>query len=171
MIIREQILTAEGNRNRGLPGLGKGQQRFTPARSINGVPRQEDRARRTAQHGSEPRNIIGGRLCRCRDGGGRDGCRAGFGQHIFRQAEHHRPRHALHRHGIGARDQFRHLVRAGGFPHPFRDAAEHAGIVNFLEGIAAQIALFHLPDQQDHRHRILFRRMHRDRSIAGAGSP
>ena len=130
---------------------------------------KDDRAFGAAQHGGKARNISRCRLRGGCDGGGRDGGGAGFGQHIFRQAEHHRPRHALHRHGIGARDQFRHLVRAGRLAYPFRDAAEHAGIVNFLEGIAAQIALFHLPDQQDQRHRILFRRMHRDGGIAGAG--
>ena len=168
MIIREKILTAEGNRDGGLPGLRKGQQGFTPARCVNGMACKNDWALRTTQHGGQPRNISGRRLRGCCNGGGRDRCRAGLGQHIFRQAEHHRPRHALHRHGIGARDQFRHLVGAGRLAYPFRDAAEHAGIVNFLEGIAAQIALFHLPDQQDQRHRILFRRMHRDGGIAGA---
>ena len=63
-----------------------------------------------------------------------------------------------------------HTRRVGNFDDPFRDAAEHLPVVDLLEGVAAQVAHGYLADQQEERHRVLLRRVHGDRGVAGAGS-
>ena len=68
---------------------------------------------------------------------------AGATEQVFRQAQHNRPRHAGHRGDIGTRDQFGHLFRRRCLADPFRNAAEHGLIVDFLEGVAAQRCAVH----------------------------
>ncbi len=48
---------------------------------------------------------------------------------------------------------------------PFRDLAEHATIVDLLERLAAEIFAADLADKQDHRRRILARRVEADRCV------
>src|SRR3546814_1291865 len=66
---------------------------------------------------------------------------------------------------------FGQLLWISRLAHPFRNGAEHAMIVDFLECFFAQVALRNLPDQQYHRHGILLRGVNRDRGIACAGTP
>ena len=54
------------------------------------------------------------------------------------------------------------------FADPFGDSAKHGFIVYFLKGVAPQVAPLDLTNDQDHRHCVLFRRMHGDRRVAGA---
>ena len=91
-------------------------------------------------------------------------------EHILRQRNHDRPRQPRGRdlkrpqHGLGSAGGIRDLR------DPLRDAAEHAPVVDLLEGTPPQILRRDLADQQDERHRILLRGMHRDRGVRRAGA-
>ena len=54
--------------------------------------------------------------------------------------------------------------------HPFRERAEHAPVIHFLECLALGLVARHLADEEDHRRRILERGMDADRGVGGAGS-
>ena len=45
--------------------------------------------------------------------------------------------------------------------------AEGDLVIDFLKGAPAQVGARHLTDEQDQRHRVLFRRMHGDGGVAG----
>ena len=169
--VREQVLPPEGDRDGQLPGLGEAQQRRAPVlRCRSACP-----ASRIGR--SAARSMAASRAASSGEGGAGRGSvaggrrrRAGHGQHVLRQGEHHRPRHAAHGHRVAARDQLRHLLRLRRLAHPLRHAAEHPRVVDLLEGVAAEVALLDLPDQQDQRHRILLRGVDGDGGVAGAGA-
>ena len=89
-------------------------------------------------------------------------------QHVLRQREHHRSRPARHRDAKGLRDVFRDAVRAIDLRHPLRDAAVHAGVVDFLKRLAILEVAADLADESDQRRRVLLRGVNADRSVRRA---
>jgi hypothetical protein len=69
-----------------------------------------------------------------------------------------------------AQQRLRHARGIGHLRHPFGDRAVHGAVVDLLEGIAARVARRNLADDQDQRHLVLLRGMHRDRRVARAGA-
>ena len=64
---------------------------------------------------------------------------------------------------------FRYATRIIDLRDPLGHLAEHASIVDFLEGLAVQMLTRALADQQDHRRRILERGVHAYRGVRRAG--
>ena len=157
---RRQPATAKPRRSAAAP-------RARPRCRARAPPAGSAARRRAASLPSAPHLRRGRR--RTWHGGGRQAAPRRARQHVLGQGKHHRPRHAAHRHGVAARDQLRHLLGLGRLAHPLRDAAEHPRVVDLLEGVAAQVALLHLPDEQDQRHRVLLRGMDGDGGVARAG--
>lgn len=89
-------------------------------------------------------------------------------QRVFRQRQHHRAGAAAGGGGVGARHEFRDAVGAIDLRHPLGHLAEHAAIVDLLEGFAFVEVVADLADEQDHRRRILESGMHADAGIGGA---
>lgn len=70
----------------------------------------------------------------------------------------------------GLRDQFGYARGILYFHHPFRHLAEHPAVVDLLEGLALHLGACRLLDEEDHRRRILERRVHADGGIGRARS-
>ena len=70
----------------------------------------------------------------------------------------------------GARHVFGDAVGAVDLRHPFGHLAVHAPVVDFLERFAVDEVVADLADEQDHRRRILVRRVHADRGVGRAGA-
>ena len=91
-------------------------------------------------------------------------------QHVLRQRDHHRAGAAAGGGIEGARDQLRDAGRIVDLGRPFGDGAEHRPVIELLEGLALAHVARDLPDEQDHRGRILARHMQPGRRIGGAGA-
>ena len=94
--------------------------------------------------------------------------RGPLGQHVLRQADHHRAGPAAGGGVEGARDDFRHACRIVDLGGPFRHAAEHRAQVELLQGFAILDVAGDLADEHDHRGRILLGDMDAGRGIGGA---
>ena len=83
------------------------------------------------------------------------------------------PGPALHRGMEGARDVLRQPVRIVHLAHPLgeaqRSGSEHLPVVDLLERLAIALVAGDLADEQDHRRRVLERRVQADRGVARAG--
>ena len=66
--------------------------------------------------------------------------------------------------------QFRDPLGQVDLRHPFGERRVHLAEIDLLEGFAVDLVARHLPHQHDHRRRILVRRVHPDRGVAGAGA-
>ena len=170
VIVREQILAAEADGNGQLPALGEFHQGLPPAGAVAIAAGQQDRPLGGAQHGGQAVRRFGGRGGIVRHHGARHRQAAFLAQHVLRQGQHGGAGHAGQHRRPGAGEQFGNLIGVGRLPDEFRHAVEHAGIVDLLERPGAQVPRFHLADDQQHRHRVLLRRVHRDRGVAGAGA-
>ena len=89
-------------------------------------------------------------------------------QNVLGQGDDHRPHPALQGGGEGAFDDLDRAFRALDLGGPFGQAAEHLAVVDLLEGAAAAVGQGDLADEQDHRRRVLMRRMHPDRGMGRA---
>ena len=85
-----------------------------------------------------------------------------LGEHVLGQCEHDRPRPARERGLVRARDVLRDPLRALDLPRRLRDAGERLPVVDLLPGLAAAKRARHLADEQQHRRRVLARRVHAD---------
>ena len=92
----------------------------------------------------------------------------GAEQHVFRQPDHHWAGAAGLRHAEGAGHNLGNAFEAVNLGDPLGDAAEHLAVVDLLEGFAAAEGAVDLPDEQDHRRRILPRRVHAVGRVGGA---
>ena len=89
-------------------------------------------------------------------------------QGVFGQCQHHRPRTAAARHLIGTRDVFRNARGVVDLRDPLGHLAEHAAVIDFLEGFALDEVATDLTDEQDHRRGILIGGVHGDGGVGGA---
>ena len=71
--------------------------------------------------------------------------------HFLTDRDHHRTGAAGHRNIKGMRHQFGDALFIINLRHPFGDGAEHAAIINFLEGFAVCLLNRDLADQQHQR--------------------
>ena len=91
-----------------------------------------------------------------------------LGEHVLRQREDDRPGPP------GERDRVRlgHVLgdplRAVELPRGLRDAAEHLGVVELLPRLAPPEGARHLADEEEHRRRVLLRRVDADRRLRRA---
>jgi hypothetical protein len=88
-------------------------------------------------------------------------------QHVLGQRDDHRAGAAAGRSVEGARDQLGDAGRIVDLGRPFGDRAEHRAVIELLEGLALAHVARDLPDEQDHRGRILARDMQARRRIGG----
>ncbi len=70
----------------------------------------------------------------------------------------------------GAAHQFGDAFGLLDLRDPFGDAAEHGAVVDLLERLAAGRLAADLPDDQDHRGRVLEGGVDADRGMGGAGA-
>jgi hypothetical protein len=70
----------------------------------------------------------------------------------------------------GARDELRDAGRIVDLGRPFGNGAEHRPVVELLEGLALAHVARDLPDEQNHRGRILPRDMQPGGRVGGAGA-
>ena len=96
----------------------------------------------------------------------RDGGRAP--QRVFGQRQHHRAGPAAGGGGVGAGDELGDAVAAVDLGDPLGHGAEHAAVVDFLEGLALHEVVADLAHEQDHGRGILEGRVHADAGVGGA---
>ena len=84
--------------------------------------------------------------------------------------QHDRPLAPRGRDLEGVRDVLGNAVRAVDLRGPLAHLAEHAAIVDLLEGLALDHVGADLADEQDDRRRVLVRRVHADRGVGRAGA-
>ena len=108
-----------------------------------------------------------GRLCRAVDTRPVNSLRH-FDQHVLRKCDHNRSRPAGHRDGICAGNIFRDTGRIVDPRCPFGKWREHRREIDFLKSFPVPHATIHIPNEQDHRLRILHRHMNADAGIGGS---
>ena len=81
------------------------------------------------------------------------------GQHILRQRDHHRPGPADERRAPGPGEVFGQPLHIVHLRHPLGQGREHRPVIHLLKGFAVAVAARDLPDEEDHRRRILPRHM------------
>ena len=91
-------------------------------------------------------------------------------QHVLRQCQHHRPRTTGQRRAKGAGHIFGDAIGTVDLCHPFGERAVHGPVIDLLERFAVALVGRHLPDEQDHRRRILKRHMDAGGRVGGARS-
>ena len=88
-----------------------------------------------------------------------------LGEHVLGQREHDRPGPP----GERDRERLGHVLGdplgAVDLPRRLRDAAEHLRVVELLPRLAAAKRARHLADEEEHRRRVLLRRVHADRRL------
>ena len=164
----EQILAAEGGRDRQREALGKAHQR--------GAGGSDQRLPPTSATGRlAAHNSFCSRLMSVRPGQistGSNGARirhhGALDQHVLRHRDHHRPGPAVAGGVEGARDQFRNARGIVDLGRPFGDRAEHRAVVEFLERLALAHMAPDLADEHDHRRGILARDVDAGRGVGGA---
>ncbi len=167
--IVEHVLTAEGAGHRQIPRMHEARERGRILVAPVGAAGDHQRTLRGGQQPGQRGGIRGRRR------GDHGPIRAGVAadgiaiEHILGQRQHHRPGTARGRDLEGARDQFGNARRVVDFGDPFRHAAEHRRVIDFLEGLPAAVLAGDLPDEQDHRRRILRGNMDADAGMRGAG--
>ena len=135
--------------------------RLSPA----GAAEQHQRPPGSRQHRGQPFDLRRPRAGAHRRMAGGVGHLRAAGQHVFGQRQHHRP-HASAGGGLERmRDVFGDAFDAVDLGDPLGHLPEHAAIVDLLERLAVDEAGADLADEQDHRHRVLERRVHADRGI------
>src|SRR3569623_2015886 len=102
-----------------------------------------------------------------------DGClhiraHASLFQHVAGQRQHYRSRASRSRDLKSARHEFGYALRIVDLGHPFRQRREHLPVFHFLKRFAAAKRAVDLPDEENHRRRILHRGMHADARMRGA---
>ncbi len=88
-----------------------------------------------------------------------------FREHVFGEREHDRPRPAGDRERVRLGDVLGDSRSRIDLPRRLRDAAEDLGVVELLPRLTATKGARHLPDEEDHRRRVLFRRVDADRRL------
>ncbi|MNJ26376.1 hypothetical protein D3C77_208570 [compost metagenome] len=168
MVVADQVLAAEGQGDRQAQTFGPGGnrvgRRIAPARTAQDQHRPFGLAQPLAHLFDE------GRVQRgfCRDDRTDRGGASVLVQDVLGQGDDDRAHAALLGDGEGALDHLDGALRALDLGGPFGQAAEDFAIVDLLEGAAAAVGQGDLADEQDHRRRILMRRMHADRGVGRA---
>src|SRR3546814_18746178 len=70
----------------------------------------------------------------------------------------------------GAADHLRDALGVVDLGHPFGQLAEHAAVVDLLEGLALGHAAADLTDEEDHRRGLLKGAVHAGAGVGGAGA-
>lgn len=89
-------------------------------------------------------------------------------QRVFGQGQHHGAGPSAGGDGVGAGDELRDTVGAVDLGHPFGHLAEHASVVDLLEGFALVEIVAHLAHEQNHGRGVLESRVHADAGVGGA---
>ena len=91
-------------------------------------------------------------------------------QHVLRQGNDDRAGAARGRDLKRLVQQFGHALGHVDLRHPFGERRVHLAEIDFLKRLAVDLVARDLPDQHDHRGRILVRGMDADRGVARAGA-
>ena len=172
-----------GGRWTGCPCGGTTGRRAGPAartsRRWRRRPRRSSRSRRAPAAGVRPCDSRVAEVGRGRRGRGRPWpgvtARTGAGppsavQDVLGQGDDDRAHPALLGRGEGAFDDLDGALGALELGRPFGQAAEDLAVVDLLEGAAAAVGQGDLADEQDHRRRVLMRRVHADGGVGRARS-
>ena len=168
--IVEQVLEAEGAGDGQVVAFRELLQVGAGLRRPGGAAQQHQRTLRFGQHAAQLlqlgirwrrlHGLVGARVGDSRHGN----------EHVFRQGQHDGAGAAAGGDLEGARQVFGDALGAVDLRHPLGHLAVHAAVVDFLERFAVDEIVAHLADEQDHRRRILIRRVHADRGVGGARS-
>ncbi len=168
MAVVEQVLVAERGTDRQVVGLDEGADIGAGLCAPAAAAHDHHRPLRRVEQGAQRRHVVR----RGRAAGDLVG--AGIGhldlvdQHVLGQGDHDRTRPAIQRRVECLADQLGYAPRILDLDDPFGHLAEHAAVVDLLEGLAVGGLARHLADQQDHRRRILEAGMQSDAGIGGA---
>lgn len=92
------------------------------------------------------------------------------GQHVLRQHYHHRAGAAADGTLEGLGELLGHTPGVVDLHHPLGQRRVHLPVVDFLEGLAAELVAGHLADEQQHRRGVLEGGVHAHRGVGGAGA-
>ena len=165
----DEVLAAERTRDGKLVRLAE---RLHVAARLAPSSRPRRRRRAVARRRRAARAAARDRPARGSTDGGLDARCVGdirlLGEHVLGEREDDRPGPA----GQRERERLGHVLgnpgRAVDLPRGLRDPAEHLRVVELLPGLAAAKRARHLPDEEDHRRRVLLRRVHADRRLRRA---
>ena len=88
--------------------------------------------------------------------------------HVLGQGQHNRARTIGQRNLKGLRHHRGNVVGALNLLCPFGKWRKHRLEIDLLKGLTPEVTAFHLPQQQNHRRRILKRRVHPNRCLRRA---
>jgi hypothetical protein len=166
----DEVLAAEGARDRELVGLAE--RLDVPARPGRPAAFADDdeRALGAGQELAQPLEILRAWLDTRRlhprfvlDVGL-------LGKHVLGQREDDRPRPSGERERICLRDMLGDPLRVVELPGRLGDPPEDLRVVQLLPRLATSERTWHLADEEDHRRRVLLRRMHPDGRLRRTGS-
>ncbi len=164
----DDVLAAERAADRQVVGIGK-----AGDVTAGGVApaRPADQHQRPFGKGQEPPQLaeIGGARVRPHGSiGAGNGSGAALAQHVLRDGQYRGPRAARSGDLECLVDEFGDALGEVDLRHPFGKRREHPAEVDLLKRFAVELMARHLPDQHDHRRRILKCRVNADRRVAGA---
>ena len=171
MHIVEHVLAPERGRNRHGIGLSK---RLDIGTCLLGPTGTADDHQRTFGHGqlgAEIRHGLRPNFRTNRDERSRVRHIDHITLHVFRNGNGNGAGATRGGHMEGLADQFGYPVGVIDLDDLLTDRAIEFVIIHFLEGFAIFLITRDLTDENDHRRRILHRRMNTDRAIACAGAP
>ena len=168
MALVEAFQPPPGRADRQLEGLGEGGDALDRPGGPAAAAQQQEGMARGVQRGAQAFEVRRAGMVRhalvarhVRDGG-----RAP--QRVFGQRQHHRAGPAAGGGGVGAGDELGDAVAAVDLGDPLGHGAEHAAVVDFLEGLALHEVVADLAHEQDHGRGILEGRVHADAGVGGA---
>ena len=171
MVVVEQVLAAEAAGRRQVVGVEEAGQRRDAGLGPAAAAQDHERPLGAGEQPAQLRHGLGrGRGLDRRGRARPSGDRGGLDQHVLGQRQHDRPGPAGRGGGEGAVDELRDARRVLDLGHPLRHAAEHAAVVDLLEGVALAAAAVDLADEQDHRHAVLLGDVHAGAGVGGAGA-
>ena len=163
-----QVRTAERRCNRHGKAFGKARYRRARILRPPAAAKEDERALRRPQYllqlhhvgeaGPDFDRLKRQRICN----------REAVALHVFRQRDHDRAGPAAGRDVKRMGYDFRNARRIVDLRHPLCDRAEHRAIIEFLKRLALAHIARDLPDEQDHRRRILLRDMQTRRGVGRA---
>jgi hypothetical protein len=163
----EEVLAAEGRHDR--DGVGGSEALERGTLGVRPVAADDDqRPFGHRQHRAHTFDIVRGRRRRAHRERRHRTHRGRLGEHVLGQRQHHRAGPAAGGEMEGAGERGRQVVGLHDLLDVLGQRREVAQVVDFLEGLAAEVGARHLADTDDQRDRALARHMDGDRGIGRA---
>ena len=171
VLVGEDVLPAERRRRRRLQTLSANEIRASRA-PLCPTAGDDDGPARGAEPADDGPDLL---RVRARNGRGLDpgfGIRGDlFAQHVGGQGQHYGSRTARGRDPQAPRDELGEAVGAVYGGRPLGDRGVERGKVHLLERLPAEKVGLHLAEQDEHRRRVLHRRVDPDREVGRADAP